>query len=106
MSQRTTSIAVLAVLAVLSACGTTEQSATPAQTATNGAISDAEILYGYRCKGCHEPATPGAPTREKLATWKPKKIQRALTDGKMKEFAVGLSQQELRDLSLFLSQAK
>lgn len=98
--------AFIALIAVgLGGCATNESAdvASASTPAASGAVSDVEILYGYRCKGCHEPATPGAPSREKLATWKPQKVLRALTSGEMEMFAVGLTQQQMRDLAAFLA---
>jgi cytochrome c553 len=74
-------------------------------TVTTG-LSNAEILYGYRCKGCHEPATPGAPDRKALATFAQQEIIDALSKGAMKPLATGLTQQEMRDLAAFLSEAR
>jgi cytochrome c5 len=65
-------------------------------------LSNAEILYGYRCKGCHEPATPGAPDRKELATYEEREIVAALSKGAMKHFAPGLSKQDVRELAAFL----
>lgn len=62
-----------------------------------------EIIYGYRCKGCHEPATPGAPDRKKLAALERKEIVKALRSGRMKVLSAGLTQDEMNQIALFLS---
>lgn len=74
----------------------------PTKESTAG-LSDGEILYGYRCKGCHEPATPGAPPRVELMGWKPKEVVKALTSGRMKLMATGLSANEMRQIAVFVT---
>jgi len=98
------SIAFLA----LNGCATSQEySADPAvaalTTAPPGGLSHVEILYGYRCKGCHEPATPGAPNRKELATFEQQEIVDALNKGSMKALAPGLSREEMRALAIFLT---
>ena len=101
-------IVSLGLPAILLGCVTSQgYSADPAAvaltTAPPGQLSHAEILYGYRCKGCHEPATPGAPNREELATFEQQDIVDALNKGTMKVLAPGLSREEMRALAIFLT---
>jgi cytochrome c5 len=99
--------AAIAMLAMLTACTTqAAQEAGASRQAVAGAnpdnaLSNGEILYGYRCKGCHEPATPGAPDRKKLSTYEPRKIVKSLTSGSMKILAPGLSKRELQEIAAF-----
>jgi cytochrome c553 len=95
---------VLLAAIVLAGCSVArEPAAAPASTATSSGLSNAEILYGYRCKGCHEPATPGAPNRKELAALEQREIIDALRTGPMKPLATGLTKQEVRELATFLT---
>src|SRR5262245_58728717 len=78
----------------LAACQGTSPSTSPAPLDASG-LSNGEILYGYRCKGCHEPATPGAPNRKELAGLDRREIVKALRSGRMKPLATGLTRDEM-----------
>jgi cytochrome c553 len=103
-------LVALAIAASLAGCSTAPLKADtapndvpPASSTASPGLSDAEILYGYRCKGCHEPATPGAPDRKALATYDESEIIDSLRKGPMKPLATGLTKDEIRELAAFLS---
>jgi cytochrome c553 len=96
-------IALVAIAALTSCSVAREPTDVPISTATSAGLSNAEILYGYRCKGCHEPATPGAPNRKQLAALETREIVDALREGPMKSLATGLTRQEMRELAAYLT---
>ena len=67
------------------------------------ALSNGAITYGYRCKGCHEPNTPGAPSRRRLGRMDPDDIVEALATGNMKLMSQGMTQIEIREVAVFLT---
>lgn len=87
------------VLAALLLTGCASQPA-PSDPTT---IAAGAFAYGYRCKGCHEPATPGAPTREEMAAMKPGKIVRTLTTGKMKLLTLDMPESEAKAIAAYLT---
>jgi cytochrome c553 len=96
---------MLFLAAALTGCSVAREPANvpPVSAAAPSGLGNAEILYGYRCKGCHEPATPGAPDRKELAALERREIIDALRAGSMKPLATGLSKQEIHDLATFLT---
>src|SRR5262245_52050538 len=88
-------LALGSLLAAAAAC--TTQPPAPA-SAANGAI-----LYGYRCKGCHEPATPGAPGIATLAKWETEEIVKSMATGRMKYLVPDMSRQEMWDVAEFIT---
>ncbi|HTE40205.1 MAG TPA: hypothetical protein VK629_05215 [Steroidobacteraceae bacterium] len=96
---------VLLLSLLLAGCSTTvvDQPALVAVAPDPSGLSHAELIYGYRCKGCHEPATPGAPDRKELATYEQKEIFDAMSKGAMKALASGLTRQQMREMAVFLT---
>jgi polyvinyl alcohol dehydrogenase (cytochrome) len=95
---------LLAIATSLAACATQLKTDATQSTAIElSAPINAAVLYDYRCKGCHEPATPGAPDRKELASLETREIVDALRKGPMKMLATGLTKQEIRALAMFLS---
>ena len=66
-------------------------------------LSAGALAYGVRCKGCHEPATPGAPDRLALARLPPEAIVASLATGKMKIIAPDMPEQEMLEVAAFLT---
>jgi hypothetical protein len=69
----------------------------------SGRLSPGALAYGVRCKGCHEPPTPGAPDRLTMAKLSSEAIVASLTTGKMKIVAPGMPVQEMREVAAFLT---
>lgn len=77
-----------------------------AQTDKVESLSSGEILYGYRCKGCHEPVTPGAPSRQRMGRMDIEEIIESLSRGDMKIMAPNLSSEEMLQIAKFLVESK
>lgn len=89
--------ALPAMALLLTACATSDP---PPEGAAIGA---AAFAYGYRCKSCHEPPVPGAPSREQMAAMKPSRIVKALTSGTMKQLALDMPESEARAIAAYLT---
>jgi cytochrome c553 len=99
---KTIPFSCVALLALAGCATVPDEPVAPPRIDSASGLTQAEIIYGYRCKGCHEPATPGAPDRKELATYDENEIVAALSKGAMKHFAPGLSKQDMRELAAFL----
>lgn len=60
-------------------------------------------LYEARCQMCHATALNNAPPLEKMAELEPASVVEKLTTGTMMAMASGLSDQEKRDIAVFLT---
>ena len=108
-----TSAAPLALTAVLGAgliAATAALSQTPPAAAPDAAAAQAAaqnargtVLFTERCTSCHEPAIEGAPNRSDLAAMDPEFTYGVLKSGEMAPMAKGLSDEDLRALSKFLT---
>jgi mono/diheme cytochrome c family protein len=74
----------------------------PAKTARR-ADSPGGYAFSYRCAGCHNPATPGAPLLVQLEAMRPETIVAALTTGRMKLMAIDMPETEARDIAAWLT---
>ena len=74
-----------------------------AQDPPPAAASQGEALFAGHCKMCHDPAAANIPSRAELAEMTPKFITGVLTDGKMRYFGMGLTDQEKAILAAYLS---
>src|SRR5262245_20387908 len=83
----------------LAACTTA-----PPVTASPEDVAAGAELWGHRCRGCHEPGFPGIPVKAELAGKKPAYVAKALTTGKMKDIAGGLTEIEIRQIAAFVTQ--
>lgn len=88
----------IAVSGIVSGCATAfDPVADPA------ALERGKTAYNVRCMGCHEPATPGAPTRADIAAMKPGRIYQSLKTGKMEIMAIDLPDEEAREIASYLA---
>jgi polyvinyl alcohol dehydrogenase (cytochrome) len=62
-----------------------------------------EPIFKAKCAQCHEPAIDRAPTRQELGGRSPEEVYDALTIGKMKPMAEGISDAELYGLVRFVT---
>ena len=62
-----------------------------------------EAVYENGCKACHEGGVQRAPHYSMLQLMAPLSIERALTEGVMREQAAGLSKDDIHAVSAFLS---
>jgi cytochrome c5 len=76
--------------------------AAPAAFAEPGP-AEGQGLYEARCKMCHGAGLNNAPLVEKLATLEPTAVVEKLTSGTMSVMASGLSDQDKRDIAVFLT---
>lgn len=60
-------------------------------------------LYDARCKMCHATQLNNAPPIEKLAVLEPALVVEKLTTGTMAVMASGLSDQDKRDIAVYLT---
>jgi mono/diheme cytochrome c family protein len=60
-------------------------------------------LYDARCKMCHAAGLNNAPPLEKLAALEPGAVVEKLTTGTMSVMASGLSDQDKRDIAVYLT---
>jgi cytochrome c5 len=60
-------------------------------------------LYDARCKMCHATALNNAPPIEKLAALEPAVVVDKLTTGTMAVMASGLTEQDKRDIAVYLT---
>jgi polyvinyl alcohol dehydrogenase (cytochrome) len=67
------------------------------------AVSDGESLFAARCNMCHGSGMGGAPLTEKLAALDPKAVVEKLTGGTMAPMAAGISDENKRDIAVFLT---
>ncbi|MCR5875976.1 PQQ-binding-like beta-propeller repeat protein [Phenylobacterium sp. J426] len=65
--------------------------------------ADGGALFQARCKMCHEPAVPRAPSREQLKGYSNTQIIDALTTGTMRPMAEGLGRAEIGAIATFLT---
>jgi len=80
--------------------------APPAAGPAQPELSDSGLLYELRCKACHEPAVPGAPSRAEMSG-KPKAfLVRAMTEGLMRPLSTGLSTTEISDIADYILSTK
>jgi alcohol dehydrogenase (cytochrome c) len=90
---------VAGIASLLLASGLPAVSASqPAGGAING-----EALFTARCKSCHAPPVPRAPSREQLQGFSNQQIVEALTTGTMRPMAEGLSPAQIAGLAAFLT---
>lgn len=66
-------------------------------------LSPGETLYGFRCKGCHEPGQPGIPNLAALKALGPEAIVRSLERGSMKVMGSNLTPEEKRQIAAFIT---
>jgi polyvinyl alcohol dehydrogenase (cytochrome) len=62
-----------------------------------------EELFNARCKSCHMPPVPHAPSRAELAAQFPNVIGDALKTGKMQAMAAGLSDEDIGAIAAFVT---
>ena len=74
-----------------------------AQAQPAGAAAQGEALFTARCKSCHEPPVPRAPSRDQLRDRSNQEILEALTSGTMKPMVEGLSPAQLASVATFLT---
>ena len=60
-------------------------------------------LYEARCAMCHATALNNAPPIDKMAALEPAAVVEKLTTGTMQVMAAGLSDQDKRDIAVFLT---
>lgn len=60
-------------------------------------------LFETRCKSCHEPPVPRAPSREQLRGRSNQEIVEALSNGIMKPMAAGLSPADMISVAAFIT---
>lgn len=60
-------------------------------------------LYEARCRMCHETALNNAPLIEKLAVLEPAAVVEKMTTGTMSVMSSGLTEQDKRDIAVFLT---
>jgi polyvinyl alcohol dehydrogenase (cytochrome) len=60
-------------------------------------------LYEARCAMCHATALNNAPPIEKMASLEPAAVVEKLTTGTMQVMASGLSDQDKRDIAVYLT---
>ncbi len=72
----------------------------PVQIATSG---KGEEIYGQRCAICHDHAHDRIPLRIIIERKSPEGVIAALTTGAMRTMAAGLSQEEIRDVAVYLT---
>lgn len=65
--------------------------------------TEGQGLYEARCKMCHGSGMGGAPLEEKLAALEPVTVVDKMTSGTMAAMASGLSDQDKRDIAVFLT---
>jgi cytochrome c553 len=65
--------------------------------------TEGQGIYEARCKMCHATALNNAPPIEKLASLEPTAVVEKLTSGTMMAMASGLSDQDKRDVAVFLT---
>lgn len=97
-------IVVTLFLGVGMTCSYSQQTDDTTPPATEAVFNPGEILYDYRCKVCHEPATPGAPSRKRLGRMEAGEIIEAMSKGEMKLLAGNLTDEEMRLIAEFLSE--
>ncbi len=68
-----------------------------------GAANEGHSLYGQYCASCHDNGVARAPSRGEMAEMSPESIEDALTTGRMSAQAAGLSAEQIKALSQFLS---
>jgi polyvinyl alcohol dehydrogenase (cytochrome) len=87
-------------LALLIFCGAT--GVVVAQS--NRSATDAgQSLYGQHCASCHDHGVARAPSRQEIREMSAASIEDALTTGRMSAQAAGLSAEQIKALSEFLS---
>ena len=103
-------LSVTAVLTLVSAQTTAQGvQGAPDQTSAFGrpvqiATSDkGEEIYGQRCAICHDHAHDRIPLRIIIERKSPEGVIAALTTGAMRTMAAGLSQEEIRDVAVYLT---
>jgi polyvinyl alcohol dehydrogenase (cytochrome) len=64
---------------------------------------DGATLFKTYCSTCHEPADPGAPTRDVLSQMRPEQILQALETGAMRRQAAERSHAQRRTLAEYLT---
>jgi len=69
----------------------------------SGGGVDGEALFAARCRTCHEPPVPRAPSRDQLKGFANQQIVDALTSGTMKPMAAGLSPAQIAGIASFLT---
>jgi alcohol dehydrogenase (cytochrome c) len=94
--------AVIAGLAGLLLAGGIS-AASLSQPAGGSGGAESEALFAARCKSCHEPPVPQAPSREQLRGRTNQEIIGALTTGVMQPMAAGLTPAQVIDLAAFIT---
>jgi cytochrome c553 len=83
-------------------------SASPAGPAaapiTRSALEEGKAVFRNRCSACHGTGLGGAPSIETLEKLHPSVIVAALTEGKMKPMATGLTREQMRSVAVFITQ--
>ena len=64
---------------------------------------DGATLFKTYCSTCHDPADPGAPTRDVLSQMRPEQILQALEMGAMRRLAAERSHAQRRALAEYLT---
>lgn len=101
-THRWTLISITVLLAACASQPSQPDSPKPVSTEPT-ALSNGALIYGYRCKGCHEPNTPGAPSRRRLGRLDADEIVDALATGNMKIMSQGMTRIEMREVAAFLT---
>ena len=100
--------AVFGAALILATSATSQTPATPAAPAAPDPAAAAQLargqaLFTERCMMCHEPAIEGAPNRTDLAAMDPEFTFGVLKMGEMAPMAKGLSDDDIKALSKFLT---
>jgi len=66
-------------------------------------LSEAQLMWDFRCKSCHEPAQAGIPDRSAMQKMRPATIVRSLERGNMKAMGATLTPAEKRVLADFIT---
>ena len=64
---------------------------------------DGAVLFKTYCSTCHDPADPGAPTRDVLGQMRPEQILQALETGAMRRQAAERSHAQRRSIAEYLT---
>ena len=73
------------------------------QSLSERATAGSAAIFEARCKTCHEPPVPRAPSREQLKGLANQEIIEALSNGVMKPMATGLTPTQIADLAVYLT---
>lgn len=91
---------------IILAAGVFTSSVLALEQSEGGSDATAEALFAKRCAVCHEGTQANIPSRTSLTYRGPDSVVRSLTDGLMKEMAVGLSAEQIDSLAVLLTGRK